>query len=200
MDRAAEPSKEIANPSSSSFRLSLIGAPALVQLAPGTGYEVNPAGVQRPELRFLFDYWNDKRRDRPMPSRADLALRELKTQLAWLTLLDVPPEGTDFRYRLIGTRVARYFRNDSTGKTVTEAFATVPAAREMMLVLLGTVATQAVVVRTWGNLAWMGNDFEDFESLFLPFSDDGATVNMIMNPFVYDKALALRERDEGSAL
>lgn len=171
----------------------------MVELAPGTGYQVNPARVERPELQYLFDYWNDKRRGRAMPSRADFALRELKPQLGWLSLLDVLPEGNDFRYRLVGTRIARYFRSDTTGKTVTEAFAPVPAAREIMLALLRSVASQASVVRTWGNLGWMGNNFEDFESLFLPLSDDGVTVNMIMNPFVFDRAQILGPREAGAS-
>jgi len=132
-----------------------------------------------------------------MPSRGDLIVRELKDHLGWFSLLDVLPEADDFRYRLVGTRVAAYFRADGTGKTVTEVFAPVPAAREMMLALLRSVARQGIVVRTWGNLAWMGNDFEDFESLFLPFSDDGATVNMIMNPFVFDRAQILSRREPG---
>jgi hypothetical protein len=158
----------------------------VTELAPGTGYEVGPVRAERPELQFLFDYWQARRGDRVLPSRADLNIRDLKAQLGWVSMLDVLPAENDFRYRLIGTRVVAYFAADPTGRTVTEAFSPVPAAGAMVLTLLRMVAAQRVVIRTWGNLAWMGNDFEDFESLFLPFSDDGETVNMIMNPFVFD--------------
>jgi len=164
----------------------------LVELAPGTGYETNPASAKRPELQFLLDYWQAKRGDRAMPSRADISIRELKAQLCWICLLDVLPGADDFRYRLIGTRIVQYFRSDTTGKTVSEAFAAVPEAGAMMLGMLRNVARDRQVVRSFGNLAWMGNDFQDFESLFLPFSDDGTSVTMIMNPFVYEKAVSLR--------
>jgi hypothetical protein len=167
-------------------------ARVLVELAPGTGYETNPANVKRPELQFILDHWNAIRGERAMPSRADIVLRDLKAQLGWISLIDVLPDTDDFRYRLIGTRIIRYFRGDTTGKTVTESFVLVPEAGAMMLALLRSVVQNRLVVRSFGNLAWMGNDFEDFESLFLPFSDDGTAVTMIMNPFVYDTAQALR--------
>jgi hypothetical protein len=169
----------------------------LVELAPGTGYETSPAIAKRPELQFLLDYWQAKRGERAMPSRADISIRELKAQLCWISLIDVLPDKDDFRYRLVGTRIVQYFHSDTTGKTVTEAFGSAPEAGVMMLGMLRNVASNRIVVRSFGNLAWMGNDFEDFESLFLPFSDDGTTVNMIMNPFVYDRARALRD---GSSL
>jgi hypothetical protein len=164
----------------------------LVELAPGTGYETEPAHVTRPELRFILDYWQAKRGTRAMPSRADIALRELKGQLGWISLIDVLPGGDDFRYRLIGTRIMQYFKSDTTGKTVSESFAPVPEAGAMMLALLRSIVKNRFVIRSFGNLAWMGNDFEDFESLFLPFSDDGESVTMIMNPFVYDRARSAR--------
>jgi hypothetical protein len=158
----------------------------LAELAPNTGYEINPARAQRPELQFLYEYWQSKRAGRVMPPRAELKIRELKAHLGWISLIDVLPD--DFRYRLIGTRITAYFRTDTTGQTVTETFARVPKAGAMMLALLKAVASQGIAIRTYGNLSWMGNDLEDFESLFLPFSDDGKTVNMIMNPFVFDQA------------
>jgi hypothetical protein len=166
----------------------------LAELAPGTGFEVAPAHAERAELQFLYEYWQAKRGARVMPARADLNVRDLKEHLGWVSLIDVLPDG-EFRYRLIGTRINAYFRMEATGKTVPDAFARTPAASAMMIALLGQVVAQKIAVRTYGTLAWMDRDLEDFESLFLPFSDDGENVNMIMNPFVYDHHRVNMNRD-----
>jgi hypothetical protein len=47
----------------------------------------------------------------------------LREHLGWVIMVEVLPGEADFRYRLIGTLVTQYFLADSTGKTVSEAFA-----------------------------------------------------------------------------
>ena len=158
----------------------------MVELRQGTGMEVAPQRANHPALQALFEYWLSKRRGRTMPSRADLVLSEIKPHLAWMSLLEVLPGAADFRYRLIGTRITLYFAADTTGKTVSESYAETPEARDIMLALLRQVVDTKTPIRTYGNLAWLGRGLEDFESLFLPLSDDGETVHGIMNPFVFD--------------
>ncbi|MEE8545135.1 MAG: PAS domain-containing protein, partial [Alphaproteobacteria bacterium] len=53
-------------------------------------------------LLSLYRYWSDKRRDRSMPARADLAVPELKPWLGFLNLVDVSHDPLDFRYRVFG--------------------------------------------------------------------------------------------------
>jgi hypothetical protein len=157
-----------------------------VELHPGTGFEINPQSCGHPDLEFVYAYWQKLRNGRPMPSRADLVIRDLTKQLGWLSLLDVLPEADDFRYRLIGTKITLYFGADTTGKTVTETFAANPGAGALVTRILQQVVRDKVTIRTYGDLSWLGRGLEDFESLFLPFSDDGTTVNMILNPFTFD--------------
>ncbi len=154
--------------------------------------EIGPCRADHPSLQALFDYWLSKRRGRPMPSRADLVVSEIKEHLGWISLLEVLPAEQDFRYRLIGTRVTTYFSADTTGQTVREAFSQVPEARDIMLAMLHQVVQSRIPIRTYGDLAWVGRELEDFESLFLPLSDDGEIVTGIMNPFVFDSGVFLK--------
>jgi hypothetical protein len=165
----------------------------------GMGMEIGPQCAYHSSLQAIYEHWLSKRRGRQMPARGDLIIAELKQHLGWISLLDVLPGEDDFRYRLVGTRITLYFSADATGKTVREAFRLAPEAQEIMVALLRQTVQTKTPIRTFGSLAWLGRDLEDFESLFLPLSDDGKTVNCIMNPFVFDQSRVYLNRQVRSA-
>jgi hypothetical protein len=101
--------KEILGPSMTSFA----SPPRLIQ---------NPDSIDNPTLDFFIRYWNEKRGGRAMPSRASFEMREIKDYVGWICLLNALPDFRDFRYRLVGSRVADYFLGDGTGKTIREVF------------------------------------------------------------------------------
>ncbi len=151
------------------------------------GSEIDPKQLNHPTLAFLRSYWENKRGVRSMPARADIDPLEMKEHLGWIILADVLPGFADFRYRLIGTRVTQYFGRDSTGKTVIETYSPYgPAALRMALAVYRKVARDKVVLRTFGTAGWLGKDFIEFDQIFLPLSDDGATANMILSAFTFD--------------
>jgi hypothetical protein len=159
------------------------------------GAEIDPQLLEQPVLRFLKDYWDAKRGPRAMPSRADIRPSEMKEHLGWVILLDVMPDFADFRYRTIGSRVSQYFLADSTGKTVTEAFASYgEAAVNGVVAVHRKCARDRVVLRSYGGAGWLGRSFLDFDALYLPLSDDGQTANMILSAFTFDQAALIRER------
>ena len=45
--------------------------------------------IQHPDLRTLYDYWNERRRERRWPARADINPVDLKFALGNLSLIDV---------------------------------------------------------------------------------------------------------------
>ena len=92
---------------------SLAAPPRLIQ---------NPDSIDNPTLDFFIRCWNEKRGDRAMPARAAFEMREIKDYVGWICLLDALPDFRDFRYRLVGSRVADYFLGDGTGKTIRELF------------------------------------------------------------------------------
>ena len=108
----------------------------------------------------------------------------MKEHLGWIILLDALPDGSDFRYRMIGTRVTQYVLADATGKTIAEAVAPREAA-EAMLEFHRTVAAAKVPVRAYGAADWLGRTFFEFDGIFLPLSDDGVRVNMILSALTF---------------
>jgi hypothetical protein len=68
-------------------------------------------------LADLYAYWLDRAAGRPMLSRADIDVFEMKRWLGYLMLVEVIEGGADFRYRLYGSNVALLFGRDLTGQT-----------------------------------------------------------------------------------
>lgn len=148
--------------------------------------EIDPQNFENSTLGSLKAYWAAKRAGRDMPSRLDIKPAELKEQLGWIVLLDVLPDLIDFRFRTIGTRVTEHVLADSTGKTLTEAFA--PFGRQAIDSLLSShriVAREKVAVRLYGGADWLKRSFLDFDALLLPLSDDDTTTNMILGALTF---------------
>lgn len=161
-----------------------------------TTVDVSPSRIEHPTLAAVFDYWNGKRGARPMPARADINPPDLREHLGWIILLDVLPDLSDFRYRLIGTKVARYFGGDSTGQTVSEAFKPFGAgAVKGVLAIHRKTARDCVPVVAHGEAAWLAEGYDNFATIYLPLSDDGKVCNMILSAFVFDYA-AVRAASE----
>lgn len=71
-----------------------------------------------PRLRRTWNYWTEKRGDRPMPSRRDIDPAEIRDLLPYLVLTEVLPEAPFLRYRLVGTRQVAIRGHDPTGQPV----------------------------------------------------------------------------------
>jgi hypothetical protein len=167
------------------------------QLVPGINLEYEPVHLVHPILRAMSDYVAAKRGGRPMASRRDLVPSEFKSCLGWVTIVEVLSHADDFRYRLVGSRIAEFFGADSTGRTVREAFAPAgPDAVAVMLALFRMAVERKAIVRTFGTLGVVGRDLQDFDSLYIPFSSDGATVDAVMNITTLDHTRATRAYSE----
>jgi hypothetical protein len=166
----------------------------------GIDITIDPAHLANPTLAVLLDYWNAKRGARQMPARKDIRPNELREHLGWVNLVDVLPGGRDFRYRLIGTLVTEYFLAESTGQTVSQAFARWGSAvQSTVLQLFSATARNRKVIYASGAPNTLARGFEAYESLFFPLSDDGETVNVIMNVFVFDRPDVLLARQIAKA-
>jgi hypothetical protein len=159
----------------------------------GVFTEINPTKLVNPPLLFLKDYWDRKRGSRAMPARADINPSEMKQHLGWVVLVDVLPGFADFRYRTIGTRVSGYIAPGSTGKNITEVYQ--PFGETVVNAMLAPyrkTARDKVVVHAWGAADWVGKAFLDFESLYLPLSDDGVTANKVLSAVTFELAAPLK--------
>lgn len=73
-----------------------------------------------PLLRRLYDYWDEKRGERRMPSRADLDPADMRFILGSLMLADVLRAPLRFHVRLHGTELARRSGYELSGKMLDE--------------------------------------------------------------------------------
>lgn len=130
-----------------------------------------------PDIRLVVDYWRTKCAGRLMPSRADIDPVEFSRYLPYITLVDVVADERRFVYRLVGTMEVALRGRDPTGESITDAY----FGRSVGSVLL----KYDTVCRTRAPYYEI-DDFQvvdryvNEENLFLPFSDDGETVNKIM--------------------
>jgi hypothetical protein len=134
------------------------------------------ADLDEPNLRRLYEYWDAARRGRPMPARADIDPVEFGWALGNLSLIDVLPDGR-FRWRLDGTNIVDFFRCDMTGKEL-DAYPHADAVGRMRENFGKAVETRAphyfVSRYDTDRRSWR------YQTLVLPLSDDGETVNMLL--------------------
>ena len=164
------------------------------------GSEINPVKLDHPTLQFLRSYWDVKRGERLMPSRNDIKPSELREHLGWVNMAEVLPGMEDFRFRLVGTLVTQYFLRDSTGKTISEAFAPGgEGAVKGVKAIFRKTARDRVAMRVFGDAGWIASGYEQFDSIYLPLSDDGETCNLVLNAFVFDRPRVLMAREIAKA-
>jgi len=94
------------------FRIRGLPPPAIV-------LDPDPATLDQPEHAALWRFWRDlPQAGDGLPARADVRPEELRGMLGDLLLLEADGTGTDFIYRVYGTKVARHAGQDWTGWSV----------------------------------------------------------------------------------
>ena len=130
-------------------------------------------------LRLIYGYWLTKRGGRPMPRRSDLDPTEIPPRLLpGITLVNVVPDHRRYVYRLVGTMEAEVRGYDPTGKSVGEAYFG-ENAEDATECYDRVVDTQAPILDPLPFLE-RKRGYRGAESLFLPLSNDGFAVNMIL--------------------
>ena len=126
----------------------------------------------------MHRYWEEKRRGRSMPSRADIDPLELRKYLPGIILIDVVDDARRYVYRLVGTREVAMRGKDPTGQSMIEGF--FAASLEAALAIPDkVVATKAPLFLHRDFTAPDGRlGYEDL--IMLPLSEDGERVTMIM--------------------
>jgi hypothetical protein len=149
-----------------------------------------PVVVLQPEskepdlLASVRAYWTRQRGSRPLPRRKDIAPSDIKKWLPQVLLVDVINGGADFRYRLVGGHLVRFFGSEPSGKLMSDALA--PFGDETVqktLELYRAALTLGEPLRIRGDGEWYGRSAQHFDAILTPLSDDGVTVNMIFGAF-----------------
>jgi len=131
-----------------------------------------------PSLVRLYQYWDAKRGSRVMPARSDVDPVDLKPVLPLLILIDVVADQRRYVYRLVGTHEVEMRGGDPTGKPIQEAFYA-EAAEDTAYYLDRVTSTRRPVLYS-GTYQPLATRTQREDVLFLPLSNDGETVNMIM--------------------
>jgi hypothetical protein len=137
-------------------------------------------------VRAIYRYWDSKRNGRLMPRRADLDPLDIPRFLPDICLVDVVPDERKYVYRLIGTNEVAMRGRDPTGLPVGEGYFGT-SAQSVFLNYDGVTQTRAPRLDRDPSIT-RDNRFIQHESIFLPLSDDGQTVNMILVFTVYGPA------------
>ncbi|WP_119422058.1 PAS domain-containing protein [Desertibaculum subflavum] len=151
---------------------------------PALWAEMDPRlSVRDPRLLELRRYWDEIRGDRPMPRRADIRPEDIRTLLPNIVLIDVQPEPLRLRYRLIGTEITRTMQRDSTGKYYDEIYS--PDLLAEIYRTFRQVIARKAPLRTFGTAFYPDKNYYSYETLNLPLSEDGTTINMVLGMLVF---------------
>ena len=143
-----------------------------------------PPPIKHPKLRQLYEYWDSKRGERAMPSRADLDPVDIRFAIGDVILVDVldetPPR---FRIRLHGTNLSERTNFDLTGKMIDQMPA--PEFRELSIrsfrkVLRTRQPLHALAARL------LDGRMQRYEAILMPLSSDGERVDRLILGMIYD--------------
>jgi hypothetical protein len=140
-------------------------------------YRLDLSQIDSPRIHRFHDYWNARRSaQNVVPLRADFDPAGLRDLLPNILVIEVERNPTRFRYRLVGTRVVEFNKQDFTGLYL----GTIGWEEERQLVDASAeaVAGKAPLFGFYGWTLKNGNIGKCEFGIF-PFSDDGSTVTQL---------------------
>ncbi len=135
-----------------------------------------------PAIAELFRYWDERRGDRAMPTRADISPMDFRRHLPDILLVDVEAQEKNglakYRYRVVGTREVSLRGHDPTGKPVEEGF--FGPSREDVIACYELVRRKRSFLYDPLEYTTPDGQWRDEYTIFLPLSEDGKDVSQIL--------------------
>jgi hypothetical protein len=138
--------------------------------------------IQEPAIRRLYSYWMQQRRAEGLPRRNDIDPLDFSYILGNVMLLDVLSQPLRFRFRLHGSELARHAGYDLTGSLIDDL--PNPDYRSYVLERCMRLVETAKPTLVHHDRV-LDNRRRRYEALWLPFSDDGASVTMLLCALIY---------------
>jgi hypothetical protein len=140
--------------------------------------------IVSPRLKRLFSDWEDRRRGRDFPARADFDPLEMKYILGAMNLIDVLYDPLRFRFRVHASNTTQRIRMDMTGKFLDDM------PDQVLKQVIGEHFTEVIerrapVLKRRRNLT-TDKRFVNNEVLVMPLSNDGQSINMLMAALAWD--------------
>jgi hypothetical protein len=144
------------------------------------------ARIRHPILRRMVAFWNEKRRGRDWPLRADFDPLDFWFAIGTISLIDVHITATGKRryfFRLDGTRQVDLFGVDFTGKFLDEVYDAeeLPMAEQSY----GIAVEQGEPQYYLREVEFHGRPIQ-YEIAILPLSRSGTAVDMLMTVVTRD--------------
>ncbi len=136
-----------------------------------------------PRLQQLYDYWYRVRGTRDVPLRSDIDPLDMRGVLGHVVLLDVKRDPIRFRFRLVGTELARVRGVDLTGRYIDEA--NVFSAHDALIRFYTRTVTEPCIGLQRGPDKLVDARIGCMFRLALPMSSDGRAIDMILGGFEY---------------
>lgn len=145
----------------------------------------NPPQEMATQVLKLHDYWRSRTGERDIPDRRDLdPLADIPSLLSNVWLLDIESDPRRYRYRLLGSGLARPGPNSKTGTLLHEA-----EARRMEQVIAALDRCSAERTPFWRmGKPLMHHDklVDEIHTIALPLTVDGSDdVRMLINISIY---------------
>ncbi len=143
--------------------------------------------ISDPRLLRLYYYWLERKGNRRWPTRRDIDPLDFGYVLGNVMLVDVLVEPLRFHVRLHGTTLAKLAGYELTGKFLSE----IPIAdfrNQVIKRCEALVASGDRMVVHQDRI--LDGRSHAYEALWLPFSDNGSDVTMLLCAVIYDCAQA----------
>jgi hypothetical protein len=135
--------------------------------------------------KALLAYWQSKAPVDGLPLRKDIVAAEIPRLLSNLMIIEPVADGSDWKYRLVGTALAERYGFDWTGKLLTELLdaATAPA----IVQFYNDVAAARTAAIVTGRVQTQGREHIVYECVALPIlGSDGASVWVLLGVFFHN--------------
>ncbi len=148
---------------------------------------IAPDEIKNAVGRTAYAYWRMLKGGRRMPARAQLSPRDMKGILRNVVLLRVLGGGADYEYRIVGEQFVWAYGVQFRDMRLTQIEAAAPEHGGRMRKLYEHVRNSGEPLAFRG---WVGREVADarfvyYESVLVPFADDGAAVDHILVTSVY---------------
>ena len=155
--------------------------------------ETSTVGIIAPEEvdnaigRTAYSYWRMLRGTRKLPARAELSPRDMKGILRNVVLLRVIDGGQDYEYRIVGEQFVWAYGVQFRDMRLSQIEAAAPehGARMRKMYEGVRLSAEPLAIRGWVGREVQQARFVYYESVLLPFADDGVTVDHILVTSVY---------------
>ncbi|HUK60694.1 MAG TPA: PAS domain-containing protein [Stellaceae bacterium] len=138
-----------------------------------------------PIVARIHAYWDGKRGQRRMPSRADIDPAELGRLVPHVMIYDVEEPEKLYRIRLVGGVIVDFYGFNTTGQLAGACMPPASAA-QMHEILSGVEIGRAPRFRA-GFAHWnVDKSYRRFEACFLPLSPDDDRVDKIFVGIAFD--------------